>query len=176
MGYSNKLFNLVMKKAIYLFWLLFFLSCGRHDEKVHDMEGLLELDKKVWAYRSLTQFNSFKLFRKEINNIEVCDSENSGCRPGEREYTEILKEIGVPTNEFDSLISRLDEVGYKTYHRYGDFSVWVKDGAFGDIYGHLVNHNPAITEIAPFKINNRYYVGVGKKVGDNIYYFSSNYY
>lgn len=165
-----------MKKSIYLFCLLFFLSCGYDDEKVHDMEGLLELDKKVRAYSSLTHFNSFKLSRKKINNIEVCDSEKSECRPDEKEYTKVLKEIGVPAEEFDSLLIRLDEIGYKTYHRYGDYSVWVINGAFGDIYGHLINHNPAVSKIAPFTINNRYCVGVGKKVGENVYYFSSNYY
>lgn len=166
-----------MNKSIYLFFcLLFFLSCGRDGEKGHDIEGLLELDKKVRVYRSLTQFNSFKLSRKEINNIEVCNPAESVCQPNEKEYTEVLEGIGVPADDFDSWLGQLDEIGYKTYHRYGDYSVWVINGAFGDIYGHLINHNPEITEIAPFVINNRYYVGVGKKVGDNVYYFSSNYY
>ncbi len=77
-------------------------------------------------------------------------------------------------DSFDSITAKLCDIGFKTYHRYGDYSFWIENGAFGDVYGYLINHNPAVSSVRSFKLDNRYHIGIGKEVRENVYYFSSN--
>ncbi len=75
---------------------------------------------------------------------------------------------------FDALSHTLCRIGFKTYYRYGDYSIWVENGAFGDIYGYLINHNPLVSEVKSFELDKRSHIGIGKRVRKNVYYFSSN--
>lgn len=161
-----------------VFNLLFFVvlySCNQERDPHEKVDDLLQLDSIVWDYTSIEQFTSLCVSRKSINRIKVCDSIHEKCSPGELNYTIVLDQINVPVKEFNSITNRLCKIRFKTFYRYGDFSIWVEDGAFGDIYGYLINHNPEVFEVKSFELEKRYHVGVGKKVRENVYYFSSNY-
>ena len=150
-------------------------SCNSKPQPNDNINDLLAIDSAVMKYPFLNQFTNFCVSRKNINGIAVCDSVSSKCRPEERHYTTILDSIDVPVDVFDLITVKLCNIGFKTYYRYGDYSVWVENGAFGDIYGYLINHNPAVDEVKSFELDKRYHIGIGKEVRKNVYYFSSNY-
>ncbi len=57
-------------------------SCS--SEPTGKIDDLLTLDTVVRKYSSLSQFTSFCVSMKRINDTAVCDSINEKCRPGER--------------------------------------------------------------------------------------------
>jgi len=156
----------------YLFTIVTMYSCN--SKSTGEVDDLLELDSIVRKCHSLNQFTSFCVPRKSINGIAVCDSVGSKCRHGEEHYTGVLDSIGISVDLFDLMTDKLCKIGFKTYYRQGDYSVWVENGAFGDIYGYLINHNSEVSEVKLFELGKRYRVGIGKEVRKNVYYFSSN--
>ena len=151
---------------LYLFAVMISYSCN--SKPTNKIDNLLILDRDVRKHTSLNQFTSFCVSKKTINNTAVCDSRSEKCRPGEHDYKKVLKKIGITVKIFDSLNQRLCRDGFKTYYRYGDYSIWVEDGAFGDIYGYLINHNHLISEVKSFEFDNKYHIGIGNQKQDSI--------
>jgi hypothetical protein len=147
------------------------LSCNT--KPTNKIDNLLIIDSIAHSHSSLTSFSTLNRYTKEINGIAICDSVNSKCRSDEQHYTVVLRQISLSINTFNSLVSQIDDLGFIKYYRHGDYSVWVEGGAFGDIYGYLINHNPLTAKVESFELDKRYHVGVGKMVSNNVYYFSS---
>lgn len=148
-------------------------SCTNASKSDVNIDELLKMDSMVSLYPALHSFTSFELYTKAINGVAVCDSLTYKCKEGENHYSMVLDSIGVSVGGFDSLVTKIDATGFIKFYRYGDYSVWVENGAFGDVYGYLINHNPAIDEVKSFELDERYHIGVGKEVRKNVYYFSS---
>lgn len=157
----------------YLFLFFFIFICSCRTEKQYDIKALQNLDKRVRKYENLLRFSNTEAYDKKINESNVCYSKISECRLGELPYTEVLQPLEIPVDEFDTIQDQVSKLGYKTYYREGRLSIWVIDGALGDIYGHLVNHDSIPMADSTIYINNKYLVGIGKKLGSNVYYFSS---
>lgn len=160
-------------KFIFLYLFIVFATCSCTSNSTDKVNDLLKLDSTLQGYSSLEEFTSLCVSRKSINRISVCDSIHGKCQAGEVYYSSVLDGIGVPVTTFDSISSKMCEIGFKTFYRYKDYSIWVEDGAFGDIYGYLINHNPGVSEVKSFELDKKYHVGVGTKVRENVYYFSS---
>lgn len=160
-------------KDVFSCFLIAVLLCSCTSKPNANIDALLELDSVVTRYSALHSFTSFKLYTKSINGVAICDSVKSKCKSDEIHYTVILDTIGISVSGFDSLVTEIDAVGFIKFYRYEDYSVWVENGAFGDVYGYLINHNPSKNVIS-FELNKRYHIGIGKKVRENVYYFSSN--
>lgn len=163
----NVFFNLII--------IVVMCSCDSNSKPHGKVDSLLKLDSMVWSHPSLQRFTSFQLYTKDLNWEAVCDSVNSQCRPEEKHYATVLEQMGIPIKTFDSIVVKIDQIGFIKYYRYGDYSVWVENGAFGDIYGYLINHNQSVSDVQSFNLDKRYHVGIGPEVRKNVYYFSSGY-
>lgn len=164
-----------MKRLIFILLSLILLySCNRKRDFHENVDKIMQLDSAVWDYTSLDEFTSLCVSRKRINHINICDSAHGKCMPGEIYYATVLNQFGIPTTVFDSISNKLCKIGFKTFYRYGSYSIWVEDGAFGHIYGYVINHNPNISKVKSFELDKKYNVGIGKEVRKNVYYFSSN--
>jgi hypothetical protein len=170
---SNLVTKSVSMKNLFFLNALFVILFCRCSDKNLDIDGLREMDSTLWPYSELFQFSRSDLSKKEINNISVCFQATNPCKEGERDYLIVLNEIGIQPETFHEVVNKMKAIGFKTYYKYENYSIWVMDGAFGSIYGYLINHN-STEEITPsFELMGFYRISVGKQVSDNVYYFSS---
>lgn len=154
--------------------LIVFFGCKQIVVQEPEFKSLKILDKETRKQDSLYQFTTFNKSKVEINYTRVCNPELSDCEDNEVVYSLVLKEYGIPLKVFNNFVRKMDDLELRTYYRYGDYSIWVKGGAMGHIYGYLINHNRSIKEIESFKLNNRYFIEAGEKLDENIFYFTGD--
>ncbi len=161
-----------MKKTKFVILIIgsfFFTKCGNHD-----FNKLRELNQVALKFQTLDNFGSFLKSRTQINGVKVCNENFSACNEGEISFDLVLKENNISPDSFLILHEEMIDLGYTGYYKVGDFSLWIQGGAFGDIYGHLVYERQPISIVDTFRLNDYYYIRVGNKLDDNVYYFRGN--
>ena len=98
----------------YLLLFFFIFICSCMTEKQYDIIALQNLDKQVRKYENLLRFSNTEVYDKKINESIVCYSKISECRLGELPYTEVLQQLEIPVNEFDTIQDQISMLGYKT--------------------------------------------------------------
>jgi len=163
-----KIFSLKRIKIWYALLIPLFIGCNMEE----NMEELMHLDQKVRIYDSLIQFGTHKKFSKKINGIKVCDARYTKCKDGEIEYSIILDSLSIPISDYHELIEEIDELGYRSYFRFEDLSLWVKNGSMGHIDGYIITENKMMEQIRPFRLNDQYVIYPGRKIKNGVFYFS----
>jgi hypothetical protein len=156
-------------KLIYIVFTITLIN-GCHEDPTN-IDDLINLDARVRKHTSIIQLRE-ELSCLMINEEEVCCSSQFDGKSREECYQKILTPLGISKKEHSFIVNRMDRIGYIEYIRQDDYSIWVKGGAFGDIYGIIINHsNDPITR--SLTIKERYHISVYEQLDSNAYYFSN---
>lgn len=144
------------------------VSCN--DEKIEELQDLNEI---VIDFPQITQIRPSTMPRRKINSYEICDDLNEPCRTGEISYKEVLGKIDLSIEDYEKIDKALIDASVRSYLWHPRFSTFIKRGAFGDIFGLLVDKSPGEDLPDKFDLNGRYTIYIGKPISPNVYYFSN---
>lgn len=158
----------VSTKCISLLLLVITLfSCDTRDPA-----EIKNLHTQAIAIPELNHVSALDKSKSYINGIRICDQTLYPCDKDERQYNEILEELEADRRLYHSLLSRMKKLGFTSYYRHDDYTLWVDGGAMGTITGILVTNENTSNPIESFRLNNKYYIDVGAQLHEGIYYFS----
>jgi len=136
------------------------------------MEKLKELNALTLRQRSLISFGNFENYKAKINGIRICNEEIKACENEEINFKIVLEENDISVDTFLLIQEKMRKLDYRMFYRSSPNSLWISGGAFGDINGYLLAGTDKIPDT--FRLNDKYYIYVGKMVTDNVYHFSGH--
>lgn len=152
----------------FLFFALFILlniSCSNSN-----FDELKALNNLTLSQRNLVSFESLKKSQTRINGLSVCDETIKKCRPEEVNFVNVLQRENLSVDTFLIIQQEMQRQELTRFYRIGSASLWVNGGALGEITGYVVSD----TDETPksFRLNEQYYIYVGKKVSKDVFWFT----
>lgn len=163
---------MVLLKIKYILGLSIFicLLCSCHSDRIDE---LLYVDNLLEAENKIMELSPSSMKKMSINNIAVCIDSEKTCIENEINFRTALDSLNIEEHLFLKINIGLNQAHVRTFYRHPRFSVFVKNGAFGNIFGFVLDHQPQKELPIKFDLNGRYTIYIGKQVSPNIYYFSN---
>ncbi len=159
----------------YTFMLMTLLALHSSCSNTIDYEDLLSLDRLVRLESQLHQFSNSSNAKKRINNVKVCYPAKASCQDQEKHYVQVLADFQIGQDAFEDILDKMEALQLRTYYKYNEYSLWVSGGAMGHLDGFLITNDGDLDEeMEPFELRKRYIITRGKRLYQNIYYFSGN--
>jgi len=153
--------------------LLALIGLGEVSCNGEKLEELQKLNEIVNNFPQITQIRPSTMSRRKINSHEICDDLIKPCDSGEIYYKEILKQIDLSIEDYKKIDQALIDAEVRSYLWHPRFSTYIKSGAFGDIFGLLIDKSPGEDLPEKFDLNSRYTIYIGNSILPNVYYFSN---
>lgn len=144
------------------------VSCN--SEKLKELQNLNEI---VNDFPQITQIGPSTMSRRKINSYEICDDLIKPCQSNEISYKEVLRKIDLSIEDYKKIDQALIDASVRSYLWHSRFSIFIKSGAFGDIFGVLIDKSPDEDLPEKFELNGRYTIYIGKSISPNVYNFSN---
>lgn len=136
-----------------------------------DLDTVKQSKELLDQYPEITNLNRSSCARRVINEVAICGLHDRPCQKEEEHYRSVLEKWNIEENIFMKLSKHLEDSGIASYYRTDSVSLFVVSGGFGDIRGVMV-YDDDVQELGqPFRLNNHYFVEVGKEIEPRIYYF-----
>ncbi len=158
--------------------LILLNSCDFEQYNSHALSNYHEVANFIYPIEEISQIDDCTKNYKYLNDYRVCINNchsRNHFSPFDTTYSlqHILIQENIDSTVFEKCVEILKENDVRQYHKHLDYSILVLGGAMGDIQGVVVAHNDAkLVEGFEFRLNDHYYISVGKELNENIHYFS----
>ena len=167
--------NKMKKGILHIILLILIGGCFSYSVKEGEAKTLAE---EFIKHPEIIEMDDCTRARKYVNDIRISmdkdttDEMKSTNIENPRYYKTVLSEQGIKEQDFNYFKNRLKETGLRHYYKKDNYSVFVTGGAIGNIEGILVVHRNGFIPNEGFRLNEHYYIWIGKKIEENVYWIS----